>query len=471
LPPTPPPRRQVAPFDERRTYIRYAGPPGTLRSYSYSRVLRGEVPPEAFRGKIVVMGTEAARLKDVSPTSTTDGSLMSGPEIQGNAIATVLDGLPLKAPADLIGTGLIVLMACVAPLAASRLGPGWATVVTVVAALAFAVAAQLLFGAGLVVPVVHPLAACAVGVVGVLALPRVRPAAPAVEAQPEPERAPADAPTVADEIAGFRLEDVIGRGGMGVVYRARQPGLDRHVAVKVIAPDNAADPRFRERFAREARIMAAVDHPNIVPIYAAGEDGGRLYLVMRLIAGVNLAQRLREGPLPLAATAEIVGQVASALDAAHERGVVHRDVKPANILLAGAGPHAYLTDFGIIRQLVGTADLTRTGVFMGSVDYAAPEQASGDGAGPAADQYSLASVAYESLTGRPPCRRDHDMATLWAHVNEPPQPPSELAPELGSEVDAPLLRALAKDPSRRWPTCTAFAQALVVALAIREPGP
>jgi CHASE2 domain-containing sensor protein len=461
--------RQVEPFDERRTYIRYAGPPGTLRSFSYSQVLRGQVAPEAFQDKIVVVGTEAARLKDVSATSTTDESLVSGPEVQGNAIATVLAGLPLSSTSGLIGTGLIVLMACVAPLAASRLGPAGAAIATASAALAFAGAAQLLFGAGLIIPVVHPLAAAAVGLVGVLALPRRRPA----RVKPEPEPAPADAPTVADEIAGFRLEDVIGRGGMGVIFRAQQPGLDRTVAVKVIAPDHAADPRFRERFAREARLAAAIDHPNIVPVYATGEDGGRLYLVMRYVEGVNLAQRLRDGPLSHAATAEIVAQVASALDAAHERGIVHRDVKPANILLverAGGRAHAYLTDFGITREIAGAADLTRTGVFMGSVDYAAPEQASGDGAGPAADQYALASVAYECLAGRPPCKRDHDVATLWAHVNEPPQPPSALRPELGDEADEPLLRALAKDPGERWPSCTEFAQRLAAALATREPG-
>jgi hypothetical protein len=271
----------------------------------------------------------------------------------------------------------------------------------------------------------------------------------------------AGGPTVPDEIGGFRLEDVIGRGGMGVIYRAQQPGLDRTVAIKVIAPEHAADARFRERFAREARLTAALDHPNIVPVYATGDDGGRLYLVMRYIAGVNLARRLKDGPLSPAEAAEIVAQVGSALDAAHERGLVHRDVKPANILLA---ERVYLTDFGITRELVRTAGLTQTGVFMGSVDYAAPEQAGGEAAGPAADQYALACVAYECLTGRPPCRRDHDMATLWAHVNDPPARPSSIVPELGPEVDEPFLRALAKAPEDRWASCTAFAQRLSAAL-------
>ena len=455
-------KRQVAPFGEDRTWIRYAGPPGTLRSYSYSQVLRGQVPPEAFRDKIVVIGTEALRLQDVSSTSTTEDKLMSGPEVQGNAIATVLAGLPLTSPGNGVGTVLIVLMALVAPLAAWRFGLGVTAIVAAVAALVFAAVAQLLFGGGLIVPVVHPLAAWAIGLVGVLAVARPRPATVAT-APTEPE--PVEAPTVADEIGGCWLEGVIGRGGMGVIYRARQAGLDRKVAVKVIAPDHAADPRFRERFTREARIAGAIDHPNIVPVYAAGDDGGRLYLVMRLIDGVNLAERLRSGPLAPADTVEIVAQVASALDAAHERGLVHRDVKPANILLA---EHAYLTDFGITRELVDATALTQTGVFMGSVDYAAPEQAGGESAGPAADQYALASVAYECLTGRPPCKREHDVATLWAHVNEAPQPPSELVPELGPDIDEPLLRALAKAPEDRWPTCAAFAERLAGAVATRR---
>ena len=290
--------RQIDAFDEDRTWIRYAGPPRTLRSYSYSQVLRGRVPPETFRDKIVVVGTEALRLKDSSTTSTTNGSVMSGPEVQGNAIGTVLAGLPLSSPGGLIEAVLILLMAAVAPLARVRLGPLAATIATALAGLAFLPAAQLLFGAGVIIPVVYPLAAWAVGLIGVLALAQARTApstatvAEAPAAPPEPEEASLTlAPTLADEIAGFRLEEVIGSGGMGIVYRAEQPGLDRKVAVKVIAPAHAADPRYRERFAREARLAAAIDHPNIVPIYMTGDDGGQLYLVMRYIEGVNLSQR------------------------------------------------------------------------------------------------------------------------------------------------------------------------------------
>jgi serine/threonine-protein kinase len=258
---------------------------------------------------------------------------------------------------------------------------------------------------------------------------------------------------------------MIGRGGMGVVYRAVQPGLDRKVAIKVIAPAHAADPRYRERFEREARLAAALDHPNIVPIYMTGDDRGQLYLVMRYIDGVNLAERVHEGPLPLASVTEVVTQVASALDAAHARGVIHRDVKPANILLVerdGAPPYAFLTDFGITRDLGATHGMTHAGAFLGSVDYAAPEQATGAGA--AADQYALGCTAYECITGRPPFGRRRDEEILWAHAHEEPRPPSELAPGLPREGDEAVLRALAKDPDDRWPSCSAFAQALAGAL-------
>jgi serine/threonine-protein kinase len=259
---------------------------------------------------------------------------------------------------------------------------------------------------------------------------------------------------------------------MGVVYRAEQVGLGRKVAVKVIAPEHAADPRFRERFMREARLAAAIDHPNIVPVYATGDDGGQLYLVMRHIDGVTLAERLGEGALPLASVAEIVSQIASALDAAHARGLIHRDVKPANILLVerdDAPPHAFLSDFGITRELSDAAGLTKTGVFIGSVDYAAPEQAAG--AGPSADLYSLGCVAYECIAGVPPFGRRRAVEILWAHANETPRRLSLLVPDLPVEADEAVLRALAKDPDQRWPTCVAFAQRLAGSLQpVRDGG-
>jgi serine/threonine-protein kinase len=455
-------RRQVAPFDERRTWIDYAGPPGTLRAYPYADVLRGRVPAKAFRGKVVVIGTEASRLKDVSPTSTTDGELMSGPEIQGNAIATVLDGLPLRSAGGWVAGLLIVAFALVAPLAALRLRLGLAAVVALAAGLAYLVAAQLLFAGGQIVPVVLPLFALVLTLLGTALVGR-KAVAPAIVPTADDELGAtlADEVSEGEEIAGVRLQERIGGGGMGVVFRAEQPALGRTVAVKVIAPGYADEGRYRERFAREARLAAAIDHPHVLPIYDAGEDRGRLYLVMRFVPGADLGRRLRlDGPLGLAATAEVVAQVASALDAAHAHGLVHRDVKPANILLAerpGGSPHCFLADFGISRRLETSGDLTRPGALMGSVDYIAPEMVQEGRAEPAGDIYALGCVAFECLTGRPPYRRDSDVSTLWAHLNE--RPPS-LGEHFPAELDAVIARALAKDPEDRWPSCGALADAL-----------
>jgi serine/threonine-protein kinase len=279
-----------------------------------------------------------------------------------------------------------------------------------------------------------------------------------------------------DVLAGYRLEEQVGRGGMGVVFRAEHLGLGRRAAVKVMSAQMAADDRFRERFKREARLAASIDHPNIVPVYEAGEDGPHLFIAMRFVDGTDLAAMLAGGsPLDPHWTAGIITQVAAALDAAHRRGLVHRDVKPANVLLVaeadaapGALPHAYLTDFGITRELEATQGLTATGAFVGSVQYAAPEQIEGAPPSAASDVYSLGCLAYECLAGSPPFTRDHDIATLWAHVNDPVVPVSERAPGLGADVDAALARALAKDPSERWPTCAAFAAALAAALGPEE---
>ena len=455
-------RRQVAPFDERRTWIDYAGPPGSLRAYPYADVLRGRVPANAFRGKVVVIGTEASRLRDVSPTSTTDGELMSGPEIQGNAIATVLDGLSLRSPGGWVDGLLIVAFALVAPLAALRLRLELAAAVGLAAGLAYLVAAQLLFAGGQIVPVVLPLFALVLALVGTALVGR-KAVAPAVvrTAGDELGATLADEVSEGEEIAGVRLQERIGGGGMGVVFRGEQPVLGRTVAVKVIAPGYAGEGRYRERFAREARLAAAIDHPHVLPIYDAGEDRGRLYLVMRFVPGADLGRRLRlDGPLGLAATAEVVAQGASALDAAHAHGLVHRDVKPANILLTerpAGPPHCFLADFGISRRLETSGDLTRPGALMGSVDYIAPEMVQEGRAEPAGDVYALGCVAFECLTGRPPFRRDSDVSTLWAHLNEPP--PS-LGEEFPAGLNAVIARALAKDPEDRWPSCGALAAAI-----------
>ena len=228
---------------------------------------------------------------------------------------------------------------------------------------------------------------------------------------------------------------------MAVVYRARDVRLDRWVALKVLALDYAQDEAFRQRFIRESRTAASVDHPNIIPIFDAGEAGGVLYIAMRYVAGQDVHSLLHSaGPLPVARALSIVGQVASALDAAHACGLVHRDVKPANMLLGGAADtgradHVYLSDFGISKQLNATSSLTMTGQVLGTLNYLAPEQIEGRQVDGRADAYALACTAFELLAGAPPFRRDENMAVMWAQLNAPPpaadQPPARPAARRG----------------------------------------
>ena len=206
-----------------------------------------------------------------------------------------------------------------------------------------------------------------------------------------------------ETFAGYRIEAVVGRGGMGVVYRATDLRLERPVALKLVAPELAEDEVFRRRFLREPKLAAALDHPNVVPIYEAGEHEGRLYLAMRFVDGSDLRMLLRQDSgLPAERALATLEQVASALDAAHRRDLVHRDVKPANVLVDEDG-HAYLTDFGVTKQLGG--DSTDTGQIVGTLDYLAPEQIRGDGVDGRADQYALACVVYECVAGAPPLHR------------------------------------------------------------------
>ncbi len=250
-----------------------------------------------------------------------------------------------------------------------------------------------------------------------------------------------------DEFAGCRIEAVAGRGGMGVVYRATELSLGRPVALKLLTPERAGDQAFRDRFQRESRMAAAIDHPNVIPVYAAGEHDGSLYLVMRYVGGTDLHALLRErGALDPELAAEIVAQVASGLDAAHAAGLVHRDVKPANVLLAGR--HAYLSDFGLTRLAGSDSQLTESGQWIGTVEYCSPEQLRGDRTDARADVYSLGCVLYAALTGRPPFAHGTVPATMLAHLNDDAPPPSGRgAPR---EFDRIIARALAKDPARRY---------------------
>jgi ketosteroid isomerase-like protein len=253
------------------------------------------------------------------------------------------------------------------------------------------------------------------------------------------------------EIAGCRIDAVAGRGGMGIVYRATQLSLGRPVAVKLIAPERAGDPGFRERFERESRIAAAIDHPNVIPVYAAGEEAGHLYLVMRYVKGTDLQGLLaREHSLPARQVAAIGCQVGAALDAAHAVGLVHRDVKPANVLLSGE--HAYLADFGLSQVVGSETRLTSTGQWIGTVDFMAPEQFSGTTIDARADVYALGCVLYTALTGETPYPRGTVPATMLAHMHDPPPRPTQIAAGVPAGFDRVIARALAKDPGDRYPS-------------------
>ncbi|WP_424215677.1 serine/threonine-protein kinase [Streptomyces sp. BI20] len=267
-------------------------------------------------------------------------------------------------------------------------------------------------------------------------------------------------------IAGYAVEEEIGRGGMAVVYRARDTRLDRIVALKLLAPELARNDTFRRRFVHESRVAAAIEHPHIVPVFEAGEIDGLLYIAMRYVPGRDLRALLdRTGPLAPVDAARIAGQVASALDAAHAHDLVHRDVKPGNILVAEGTDedhpeHVYLTDFGLTKKSLSLTGFTSVGQFVGTLDYVAPEQISGKPVDGRCDVYSLGCVVHEILTGGPPFRRDDDMALLWAHQYDPPPPASSGRPGLPEAVDAVLARALAKAPEDRWDTCLEFTGAL-----------
>jgi serine/threonine protein kinase/sugar lactone lactonase YvrE len=271
-------------------------------------------------------------------------------------------------------------------------------------------------------------------------------------------------------LAGYRLEAQVGMGGMGLVFRARDERLGRLVALKILAPALTADSAFRRRFIAESRAAAAVDDPHIIPIYEAGEAEGALFIAMRFVQGGDLRRVLDgEGPLPPDWAVEFISQVASALDAAHGAGLVHRDVKPANILVdarVGRPDHVYLSDFGVSKGATSSASLTGTGQFLGTPDYSAPEQIQGRAVDGRTDQYALACVAYQLLTGEVPFERDQGMAVLLAHLSEPPPSLSSRRTDLPAAADQVLARGMAKAPEKRYASCGDFAGALREALGL-----
>ena len=272
--------------------------------------------------------------------------------------------------------------------------------------------------------------------------------------------------TTGTVLGGYRIDGVAGQGGMGVVYRATQLGLDRAVALKVIASEFAGNVDFRNRFKSEAQLAASIDHPNVVPIYETGEAEGVLYLAMRYVEGTDLRSLVDEAHgLGAERAVRIIWQVAGALDAAHRRGLVHRDVKPPNVLIAAEGEeHVYLTDFGLTKHAAASAGFTRTGVFVGTPDFAAPEQIRGEHADARADVYALGAVLFHALTGRPPFPRDSELAKMYAHLNDPAPAASPLAPGIPPALDVVIGTAMAKVPDERYESAGDLARAAWAAL-------
>jgi serine/threonine protein kinase len=274
-------------------------------------------------------------------------------------------------------------------------------------------------------------------------------------------------PLIGTELAGYRIQSVVGKGGMSVVYLAEHERLHRKAALKVLAPELAENESFRDRFLRESEIAAQLDHENVIPIFDAGEADGVLYIAMRYVEGTDLRARLKlDGALEPARALAILAQVAGALDAAHARGLVHRDVKPANVLLAGS-EHVYLADFGLSKQASSISGLTATGQFVGTVDYVAPEQIQGDSVDARADEYALGCVLYECLAGAPPFAGRGVLQAGMAHLEEAPGDPAAGRDDVPPALSWVVRQALAKDPARRPPSGAALARMLRLAAADR----
>ena len=279
---------------------------------------------------------------------------------------------------------------------------------------------------------------------------------------------PAD-PRLGTEIAGYRIEERIGRGGMGVVYRAQHMNLQRRAAIKIIAPEFADTKGFRSRFIREARIAAALQHPNIVTVYDAGQAGQTLYIAMQFIRGSDLSAILsEEGRLRPYRAIDVCRQVASALDAAHGMALIHRDVKPGNVLIEGR--RAYLTDFGLTKRSGGTkSGLTQAGELVGTIHYVAPEQIEGGDVDARTDVYSLACLLFHCLTGHVPFERETDVAVIYAHLSETPPKLTDVRPELPAGLDAVIAKGLDKSPDRRFQSCSDLMSAARVVIDAAGP--
>jgi YVTN family beta-propeller protein len=279
-------------------------------------------------------------------------------------------------------------------------------------------------------------------------------------------------PRIGTALLNYRIEAVIGRGGMSVVYRTEDVRLKRPVALKLLAPELGDDASFRERFLRESRLASSIDHPAVVPVYDAGEVEGQLYIAMRYVEGSDLRRVLEAGGRlePRRALA-LCAQVADALDAAHDRGLVHGDVKPSNVLVASGrrGEHCYLADFGLTQEVAAPGPTASSRHLLGTPDYVSPERIRGEEGDARADVYALGCLLYECLVGRPPFRRDSDIAVVYAHLEEPPPKPSAHRSELSEGIDGVIAKAMAKSPADRYATCTELVDAAYAGLDL-APG-
>jgi len=473
-------------FSNGSQWIDFPGPPGTVPAYSFYKVLSPTFNASLLRNRIVVVGATASDLQDLHTVSGW-ALPMSGPEIEADAIATLMTGAPLRSAPVVVNWLLLIVAALLLPVLAWR-RVRWPILILIGIGVggALVIGTQLAFDSGtisLFVPVLAALFVSAVGAVLVpLALERRELATlrdrfarfdpsvvDAVLADPSAAlRARALAIGPESVVAGYRIISLLGRGGMGVVYEAVQLTLERPVALKLINPARVDDEEFRARFVRESHVAAGLEHPHVIPVYEAREDGGLLFIAMRLVRGPSLADVLaREAPLAPLHAARLVAQVAAALGAAHARGLVHRDVKPGNVLLHERD-HTYLTDFGVTREL-GEDGLTTAGELLGTVDYMAPEQCRGERVGPAADIYSLGCVLYEALTGSVPYAEASEAARIAAHLHDPIPRASEHWPGVPVELDAVIVRALDKHPGRRFISAAAFASALLQAVGTAPP--